>query len=67
MKKKKKKEDYIITIDNVQYNEGREDRFTFSTVGDYRTEGDTRIIAYEDSAATGFEGSETTFISPLIW
>ncbi|MBP1555680.1 MAG: DUF1934 domain-containing protein [Oscillospiraceae bacterium] len=65
MKKKKRKENYIITIDNVQYNEGREDRFTFSTVGDYRTEGDTRIIAYEDSAATGFEGSETTLhISP---
>ena len=60
MKRKNKKENYIITIDNVQYNDGREDRFTFSTVGDYRTCGDAQIIAYQDSAATGFEGSETT-------
>jgi len=56
----KEKDNYIITIDNTQYNENGEDHFTFSTLGDYCTDGDTRIIAYRDSAATGFEGSETT-------
>ena len=50
MKSRKKNENYIITIDNVQYNDGRENRFTFSTVGDYRTCGDSQIIAYQDSA-----------------
>lgn len=65
MKKRKKKENYIITIDNIQRHDSGEDRFTFSTVGDYFTEGDTRVIAYQDSAATGFEGSETTLhVSP---
>ncbi len=59
-RKRKKKENYIITIDNVQRNDIGEDIFTFSTVGEYFSEGDTRVIAYEDSAATGFEGSETT-------
>ena len=59
-KRKKNKENYIITIDNTQYNENGKDHFTLSTVGDYSTDGETRIIRYRDTAATGFEGSETT-------
>ena len=58
--KNKGKDNYIITIDNTQYNENGKDHFTLSTVGDYTKDGETRIIRYRDSAATGFEGSETT-------
>lgn len=59
-RKNKNEENYIITIDNTQYHENGKDHFTLSTVGDYLSDGDTRIIKYRDSAATGFEGSETT-------
>ena len=63
--KKRNKENYIITIDNTQYHENGKEHFTLSTVGDYTKDGDTRIIRYRDSAATGFEGSETTLhVSP---
>ena len=63
--KKRNKENYIITIDNTQYHENGKEHFTLSTVGDYTTNGETRIIRYRDSAATGFEGSETTLhVSP---
>jgi uncharacterized beta-barrel protein YwiB (DUF1934 family) len=58
--KNKGKDNYIITIDNTQYNENGKDHFTLSTVGDYSKDGETRIIRYRDSTATGFEGSETT-------
>ncbi len=54
------KEDYLITIDNTQSSEEGSEHYTLSTVGEYVYEGKRRRIRYADSAATGFEGCETT-------
>ena len=54
------KENYLITIENTQLSADGKEQFSLSTVGDYRFSGSERIIRYTDSAATGFEGCETT-------
>ena len=59
------KENYLITIRNTQMSADGKQEYSLSTVGDYIFEGDRRTIHYTDSAATGFEGCETTLhISP---
>ena len=54
------KEDYLITIENTQSSEEGSEHYTLSTVGEYSYDGNRRLIRYADSAATGFEGCETT-------
>ena len=54
------KEDYLITIENTQSSESGSEHYTLSTVGEYSYDGNRRLIKYADSAATGFEGCETT-------
>ncbi len=54
------KENYLITIENTQTGEEGSERYTLSTVGDYRYDGKKRTIRYADSPATGFDGCETS-------
>lgn len=54
------KDNYLITIDTLQKSEIGDDSFSLSTLGEYSYNNGDVTIRYEDSAATGFEGCETT-------
>lgn len=54
------KEDYIITIDGLQDQEGEKNSVSLSTRGSYLCRNGKYYISYRESQATGFEGCTTT-------
>ena len=57
----KDNEKYMITIKGEQIADGKPEKVTLSTVGDFKSREDGRfLITYEESEATGFPGNTTT-------
>ena len=54
------KENYIITIDGLQAQDGEESSVSLSTRGSYVCRNGKYYISYEETEATGFAGCTTT-------
>ena len=54
------KNNVLISLTSVQYQDGEETRTELLTRADMHTENGCLVISYEDTSATGFEGSVTT-------
>ncbi len=53
-------QDYVIKIEGTQSQDGDENVVSLSTRGGYTQKNGKYYITYEESEATGFEGSTTT-------
>ncbi|MDD2955277.1 MAG: DUF1934 domain-containing protein [Oscillospiraceae bacterium] len=54
------KKDVLITIKGIQYQDEEPDTVELTTVGRFYRRDGTYYISYDESEATGFEGSKTT-------
>lgn len=54
------KNNVLISLTSVQYQDGEETRTELLTRADMHTENGCLVVSYEDTSATGFEGSVTT-------
>lgn len=54
------KKDVIITIKGTQKVDGEKDQVELMTTGRFYRKNDLYYLAYEETEATGFEGSRTT-------
>ncbi|MCI5801997.1 MAG: DUF1934 domain-containing protein [Oscillospiraceae bacterium] len=54
------KKDVLITIKGIQYQDDEPDTVELTTVGRFYKKDNSYYICYDESEATGFEGSKTT-------
>lgn len=54
------KKNVLISLTSIQYQNGDESRTELLTRADMYTENGCLVVSYEDTSATGFEGSVTT-------
>ncbi len=54
------KNNVLISLTSVQHQDGEESRTELLTKADMHTENGCLVVSYEDTQATGFEGSVTT-------
>jgi len=50
----------MIKMKNIQFMNEDKSELELTTKGEYKKNGDEYLISYEDSGATGFEGSKTS-------
>lgn len=53
------KKEVLITIKGTQLQDGEKDEVELFTTGNYYRRGNSYFIAYDESEATGFQGSRT--------
>ncbi|MCM1133561.1 MAG: DUF1934 domain-containing protein [Ruminococcus flavefaciens] len=56
----KNKDNIMISLTSIQWQDDEKNETELMTRADFSKSGDSYIISYEDTEATGFEGSVTT-------